>query len=69
MDQLTYLADPRTSLQMHDSAHLEQVKTAEWRHARHVTDELVVRPRATMTSPWLSWRGALQPLRLAGSVR
>ena len=81
MDQFTYLADPRTSLQMHNSAYLEQVKKAEWRHARHVEelrrsqalaarsakDELVSRP--TRTVSWSSWRGLLQSLRLVGTVR
>lgn len=83
MDQFTYLADPRTSLPMHDSAYLEQVKKAEWRHARHVEelrrsqaltarsakDELVSRPRTTRTVSWSSWRGLLQSLRLVGTVR
>lgn len=82
MDQFTYLADPRTALQMHNSAYLEQVKKTEWRHARHVEelkrsqalaartakDELVSRPRATRPSPWLSWRGVLHFLRLAGDA-
>lgn len=81
MDQFTYLADPRTSLQMHNSAYLAQVKKAEWRNARHVEelrrsqaltarsakDELVSRP--TRTFSWSSWRGLLQSLRLVGTVR
>lgn len=82
MDQFTYLADPRTALEMHNSAYLEQVKKAEWRNARHleelqrsrhaggpVTEILETGPRSHHRFAWPSWRGVLQSLHLAGSVR
>jgi hypothetical protein len=83
MDQFMYLADPRHALRMHDSAHLEHVRRAEWRNARHIEElqrsrraesrppreELDVRPRASRRFPWPSWRGVLGSLHLAGSVQ
>jgi hypothetical protein len=83
MDQFMYVADPKYALRMHDSAHLEHVKKAEWRNARHIEElrrsrraeverpqeELDVRPRVRRRFPLPSWRGVLASLRLAGSAQ